>query len=70
MSDAALPADSGGMDEPVVCLRCGKQRDDCDAECPRCGYVGWAPAARLDEHERRLLAFRRLRPALSVKPKV
>jgi ribosomal protein L37E len=55
------------MTEPVECLRCGKQRDYRDDECPRCGYVGWAPSHRLDEYERRLLrerppATRRVRP--------
>jgi len=55
------------MAEPVECLRCEKQRDYRDDECPRCGYVGWAPSHRLDEYERRLLrerppATRRVRP--------
>jgi hypothetical protein len=29
-------------------------------ECPRCGYVGWAPVDELTEHERRVLQNRPL----------
>jgi ribosomal protein L37E len=55
------------MAQTVECLRCGKQRDYRDDECPRCGYVGWAQADELDERTRRLLRkrppeLRRLRP--------
>ena len=64
------------MDTLVVeCLRCGSTRlvrrnvfrrlDD--PECPRCGYLGWAPTLALTESERHDLrqrppARRRLRP--------
>ena len=27
-------------------------------ECPRCGYLGWAPSASLDEPVRRILRER------------
>jgi len=45
------------------CLSCGKKRVVARpdgrqlyaGECPRCGYVGWAPAADLTERVRRLL---------------
>jgi hypothetical protein len=46
----------------VECLRCGSHRQaehsplrKVDTECPRCGYVGWAPVAALTERERRAL---------------
>jgi hypothetical protein len=51
----------------VECLNCGELRrtrleglrrihlGDC---CPRCGYVGWAPAAELTETTRRALRDR------------
>jgi len=29
-------------------------------ECPRCGYVGWAPAGALSERERSILRDRPL----------
>jgi Zn ribbon nucleic-acid-binding protein len=48
------------MAEPVECLRCGKQRDYRDDECPRCGYVGWARSSQLDERHRRRLRERSL----------
>ena len=51
--------------EPAVveCLRCGHQRPRLSARraghdagsCPRCSYVGWAPAAELTEWMRRLV---------------
>jgi hypothetical protein len=52
----------------IECLRCGKVRElqrpahHClDAsECPRCGYVGWASSAELDERARRELRTRPL----------
>jgi ribosomal protein L37E len=55
---ARIRADLPDMAQTVECLRCGKQRDYRDDECPRCGYVGWAPSGRLDEHARRLLRER------------
>jgi hypothetical protein len=48
------------------CLCCGrlweKRRElrDADAACPRCRYVGWAPAWTLTEAERRTLRERPL----------
>lgn len=46
---------------PVECLRCGDRHalplspwlQVRDSECPRCGYLGWAPSATLDEDTRR-----------------
>jgi ribosomal protein S27AE len=29
-------------------------------DCPRCGYVGWAPVNALSEHERRVMRGRPL----------
>jgi Zn ribbon nucleic-acid-binding protein len=55
--------------EPLVveCLRCGSHRETTPAplrqatqECPRCGYLGWAPADDLTERERRMLQNRPL----------
>ena len=45
----------------VECLRCGMSRavgndraDHADpGECPRCGYLGWAPSSDLNESARR-----------------
>ena len=48
------------MGQQVECLRCGKQRDYRDDECPRCGYVGWAWSSELDERDRRRLRERPL----------
>jgi len=58
----------------VECLRCGTPRQTRytvwrhveSAECPKCGYVGWANSAELTEPQRqalreRPLATRRLR---------
>jgi hypothetical protein len=47
----------------VECLRCGLRHtlarsgasELTDSECPRCGYLGWAHAASLDEPARRRL---------------
>jgi hypothetical protein len=47
----------------VECLSCGERREVaheprralCTGECARCGYVGWRPAAALDERLRRVL---------------
>jgi hypothetical protein len=46
----------------VECLSCGKARgaQDAAAECPRCGYVGWAPSSKLTEPVRRALRERPL----------
>jgi transposase len=52
----------------VECLACGERRSlDADAarhlatgECPRCGYVGWALPADLNEQSRRALRDRPL----------
>ena len=51
----------------VECLRCGSHRQTeasplrkADAECNRCGYVGWAPVTALTERERRALRRRPL----------
>jgi Zn ribbon nucleic-acid-binding protein len=60
--------DNGHMESLVVeCLRCGSHRQadpaplrTTDSECHRCGYVGWAAAANLSEHERRALRRRPL----------
>lgn len=59
----------------VECLRCGAtrlaRRDEWQRlespECPRCGYLGWAPVLELTEAERERLRElpvegRRLRP--------
>ncbi len=50
----------------VECLRCGMSRavdsDGADhfdpGECPRCGYVGWAPSNALTENTRRRIRER------------
>ena len=41
----------------VECLSCGLQRlvTDDAGECPRCRYVGWAPAEAVSEELRRSL---------------
>jgi Zn ribbon nucleic-acid-binding protein len=51
----------------VECLRCGSHRQakasplrQENQECPRCGYVGWAPVNALSESERRALRERPL----------
>jgi ssDNA-binding Zn-finger/Zn-ribbon topoisomerase 1 len=52
----------------VECLRCGSSRKTETAsplrqaipECPRCGYVGWAPAGALSERDRRIIRQRPL----------
>jgi Zn ribbon nucleic-acid-binding protein len=52
----------------VECLRCGTSRQLDPAplrqanppECPKCGYVGWAPVDDLSEQERRALRARPL----------
>jgi hypothetical protein len=55
--------------EPLVveCLRCGSSRETktsplrrANPECPRCGYVGWAPVGALSERERRIMRDRPL----------
>jgi hypothetical protein len=54
----------------VECLRCGSHREaehaplrKVNAECPRCGYVGWAPVGDLTERDRRALRARPLERA-------
>jgi len=50
----------------LECLACGERRSAIDSvhthlstgECPRCGYVGWAPATDLSEYTRRALRDR------------
>jgi hypothetical protein len=52
----------------VECLRCGQPwvtahgslRVIDSGECPRCGYVGWAPSRELTEPARRALRDRPL----------
>ena len=47
--------------EPLIeCLRCGERRNDLKnaPDCGRCGYVGWARVADLDERMRRILRER------------
>ena len=64
----AYAGDNGPMESLVVeCLRCGSHREASESplrkanpECPRCGYVGWAPAGDLSERERRVLQSRPL----------
>jgi hypothetical protein len=54
------------MQVAVECLRCGNRHLNVrpqsskltDSECPRCGYLGWAHAASLDESTRRHLRER------------
>jgi hypothetical protein len=48
------------MERKVECLSCGHQRvvEDDPGECPRCGYVGWAPTDDLNETLRRRLRHR------------
>ena len=49
----------------VECLGCGTVRKytqsfehDAEPECPRCGYLGWAPVESLTERDRRTLRVR------------
>jgi hypothetical protein len=51
----------------IECLGCGEARMHAPApdarrldpgECPRCGYVGWAPSAALTEPVRRRIRER------------
>jgi hypothetical protein len=51
----------------VECLCCGSHRKLSSSplrlanpDCPRCGYVGWAPVDALSEHERRVMRARPL----------
>ncbi|HEY6069221.1 MAG TPA: hypothetical protein VIU81_11060 [Gaiellaceae bacterium] len=46
----------------VECLRCGNHREltpnplrQANPDCPRCGYIGWAPVGATGDRERRLL---------------
>lgn len=61
----ARRADNTGMQLTVECLRCGHARKLAQStrhleggECPRCGYLGWAPSLELTEPTRRLLRER------------
>ena len=65
------PAEDHWAMEPLVveCLRGGSHRQaeaesaplrKANPECPRCGYVGWAPVGDLTERERRALHARPL----------
>jgi hypothetical protein len=52
------------MSGNIECLGCGAvralaQETRQPGECPRCGYLGWAPSIDLTESDRRVL---RLRP--------
>jgi len=58
-----------GMESTTVeCLRCGEThqlasgpwRQLQSGDCPRCGYLGWAPIESLSEPERRALRDRPL----------
>jgi hypothetical protein len=51
----------------VECLRCGSHRKlgrnplrQANPDCPRCGYVGWAPVEALSDAERRAMQARPL----------
>jgi hypothetical protein len=51
----------------VECLRCGSSSEadasplrQANPECPKCGYVGWAPVGALSERERRIMRDRPL----------
>ncbi|HEX2109950.1 MAG TPA: hypothetical protein VHF67_00225 [Gaiellaceae bacterium] len=52
----------------IECLACGEARTVPAAgalrhdpgECPRCGYIGWAPSASLTERTRRRIRERPL----------
>jgi ribosomal protein S27AE len=53
------------MQQRVECLRCGHARELArlvhhveGEECPRCGYLGWAPSLELSELTRRALRDR------------
>ena len=58
-------ADNRGVQLTVECLRCGHTREHArsrphleSGECPRCGYLGWAPSLELTERTRRALRER------------
>jgi hypothetical protein len=44
----------------IECLGCGERRSELkqEPECPRCGYLGWACTAALDEGTRKKLRER------------
>jgi hypothetical protein len=47
---------AGGTDGTIVCLYCGWLRGaGTAAECPECGYLGWAPQSDLAAHEQALI---------------
>jgi hypothetical protein len=44
------------MDDTIVCLYCGRLRGaGTAAECPDCGYLGWAAQGDLAAHEKALI---------------
>jgi hypothetical protein len=52
---------AGAARDELVIPQCDSCAAFCwypEPECPRCGYLGWAPAASLDERTRRLLRER------------
>jgi hypothetical protein len=59
---------------PVDCLRCGKRHHLLrthhstidEGECPRCGYLGWAPAPSSNVARR---AASQIRPRISGDPR-
>ena len=48
------------MSTLIECLCCGERRSDAlvRADCPRCGYIGWARTDDLNEQMRRILRER------------
>jgi hypothetical protein len=53
------------MSGKIECLGCGAVRSLVEetrqpGECPRCGYLGWAPSSDLTESDRRGLRMRPL----------
>ena len=57
----APPSELGSVETRLIeCLGCGQRRTDSNHEpdCPRCGYLGWAPVSDLDERTRRILRER------------
>lgn len=71
-----VPTDNSEVELLTVeCLRCGHQRSFTPGlrrsqeagECPRCAYVGWAYAAELSEHTRRLFRDRPLEHHLKLR---
>lgn len=60
----------------VECLQCGqsralargRHRDEEASDCPRCGYVGWAYSADLNERMRKLFRDLPLERRLRLRP--